>query len=191
MAGKLIVITGLDGSGTSSLAEALCKRDPKGVLLKTPDGPFGEVRELFDGEVRTLSPSAHYLYYLASVAYASDQISELRKSHNVYCVRYLIDTVVSHRVAGMDINLVYDGLGYSIHKPDTTLFVDIDESVRQNRITSRGKSGLDKVLDDQDIRARFLAEFHRYESQYHVVDNSTNHLQDAVQKAISCLPWLN
>lgn len=35
MAGKFIVITGLDGSGTSSVAEELCKRDPEGELFKT------------------------------------------------------------------------------------------------------------------------------------------------------------
>lgn len=190
MAGKLTVITGLDGSGTSSLAEELCRLDPHGVLFKTPGGSFGEARELFDGEVRTLSPSAHYLYYLASVAYASDQIKELLTTNNVYCVRYLIDTVISHRVAGMDIELAYNGMGYSIQKPNATIFIHTDESVRQDRITIRGKSGLDRVLDDNETRGRFLAEFNRYADQFHVVDNSTDDLQDAVQKAASYLPWL-
>jgi thymidylate kinase len=191
MVGKLIVITGLDGSGTSSLAEALCKRDPNGVLFKTPGGPFGEARELFDAEVRTLSPSAHYLYYLASVVYASDQINELLTTRNVYCVRYLIDTVISHRVAGMELELAYEGMGYFIQKPDLTLFVTIDESVRQDRITTRGKSSLDKVLDNHDTRRRFLAEFNRYADQFHVVDNSSDELQDAVREAASLLPWLS
>ena len=191
MTGKLIVITGLDGSGTSSLAEALCKCDPNGMLFKTPGGVFGEASELFDGDVRTISQSAHFLYYLASVAYASDQIKSHLKTHNVYCVRYLIDTVISHRVAGLDVELNYEGMGYSIHKPDTTIFVNIDESVRQNRITVRGKSGLDKVLDDEDTRNRFLMEFNRYEDQFHLVNNSTNNLQDAVLKAMSILDWLN
>lgn len=191
MVGKLIVITGLDGSGTSSLAEALCRRDPNGELFKTPGGPFGEVRELFDGEVRSLSPSAHYLYYLASVAYASDQIEKLLKTRNVYCVRYLIDTVVSHRVAGMNLELAYDGIGYAITKPDVTFFVKIAESIRQDRITIRGKSGLDRALDDNRIRERFLSEFNRYSEHFHVVDNSTEDLQDAVKMAASFLPWLN
>lgn len=191
MVGKLVVITGLDGSGTSSLAEELCSLDPQGVLFKTPGGPFGEARELFDGEVRTKSPSSHYLYYLASVVYASDQIKELLVSHNVYCVRYLIDTVVSHRVAGMDIEVIYAGMGYTIHEPSITIFVHINECVRQDRITTRGKSGLDKLLDDHDIRDRFLTEFNRYSDQLHVVDNSTNDLQDAVQKAASLIPWLD
>lgn len=191
MKGKLIVITGLDGSGTSSLAEQLCKHDPYGMLFKTPDGPFGESRLLFDSEVRERSQSAHYLFYLASVAYASERIKEQLQTHNVYCVRYLIDTVVSHRVAGMNVDLVYQGMGYDIHKPDATLFINIDESVRQGRITARGKSDLDKVLDDHHTRDRFLAEFQRFSDQYHQVNNSTNDLQDAVQNAVAHLPWLN
>jgi thymidylate kinase len=191
MIGKLIVITGLDGSGTSSLAEQLCKRDPHGVLVKTPDGPFGETRLMFDSEVRERSQSAHYLFYLAAVAYASERIREQLKTRNVYCVRYLIDTVVSHRVAGMNVELAYQGMGYDIHKPDATLFISIDESVRQDRITSRGKSDLDKVLDNHDTRSRFLAEFQRFADQYYVIDNSTNDLQGAVLNAITHLPWLN
>lgn len=191
MVGKLIVITGLDGSGTSSLAEELCKHDPHGVLFKTPDGPFCEVRLLFDSEVRELSQSAHYLFYLASVAYASERIKEQLKTHNVYCVRYLIDTVVSHRVAGLNVELTYKGMGYDIHMPDTTLFININESVRQDRITLRGKSDLDKVLDNHDTRGRFLSEFQRFADQYHVIDNSTNDLQDAVQDAVAHLPWLH
>lgn len=191
MIGRLIVITGLDGSGTSSLAEQLCKRDPYGMLFKTPDGPFGETRELFDSKVRECSQSAHYLFYLASVAYASDRIKEQLKTHNVYCVRYLIDTVVSHRVAGMNVELAYQGMGYDIHKPDATLFISIDESVRQDRITVRGKSDLDKVLDNHDTRGRFLAEFNRFADHYHVIDNSANDLQDAVQHAVAHLSWLS
>lgn len=191
MVGKLIVITGLDGSGTSSLAEQLCNLDPKGMLFKTPDGPFGETRKLFDSEVKERSQPAHYLFYLAAVAYASERIKEQLKTHNVYCVRYLIDTVVSHRVAGLNVELAYEGMGYDIHKPDATLFISIDESVRQDRITVRGKSDLDMVLDNNDTRGRFLAEFQRFADQYHMIDNSTNNLQDAVRCAAAHLPWLN
>lgn len=190
MTGKLIVITGLDGSGTSSLAEHLCSRDAKGILFKTPDGPFGETRELFDIEVREYSQSAHYLFYLASVAFASDRIKAHLHTHNVYCVRYLIDTVVSHRVAGMNVELEYQGNGYAIRKPDVTIFVNIDEPIRQKRITLRGKSTLDKVLDNATIRDRFLAEFQRFADQYHLIDNSSNDLQEAVRNATAHLPWL-
>ena len=191
MTGKLIVITGLDGSGTSSVAEALCHCDPVGTLFKTPGPAFDQCRHLLDGDVRMQSPAAHYLFYLSSVVHASSQIEESLKTHNVYCVRYLIDTVVSHRVAGLNVELQYECSYYTIKKPDVTLFVTIDEGVRQDRITRRGKSDLDKVLDDPVQRARFLKEFERYSDQYHLVDNSTNEMEQAVQTATSYLPWVN
>lgn len=191
MVGKLVVITGLDGSGTSSLAEQLCNRDDNGILVKTPGDVYEETRTLFDNQVRILSQSAHYLFYLSSVVYASDQIKKKLKTNNVYCVRYLIDTVVSHRVAGMNVDLVYQGMGYDIHKPDATFFINIDESIRQDRITVRGKSSLDKLLDDTDTRKKFLDEFQNFSDHYYEIDNSSNDLQDAVQAAITRLPWLS
>jgi len=188
--GKLIVITGLDGSGTSSLAEQLCSRDPQGALFRTPDGPFGESRALFDRQVRERCQSAHYLFYLASVVYASGHIKGQLKTRNVYCVRYLIDTVVSHRVAGMDVELLYKGMGYDIQEPDVTLFVNIEECTRQRRITARGKSELDRSLDDEETRNRFLTEFRRFSDQYYEIDNSSEDLQEAVRSAAAHLPWL-
>jgi thymidylate kinase len=186
---KLIVITGLDGSGTSSLAEQLSHKDPDSHLMRTPSFPFDTCRELIDEQVRCESQAAHYLFYLSSVVFASTQIEVLLKTGNVYCVRYLIDTVVSHRVAGLNVDLNYENDFYSIRRPDLTLFLGIDEEIRQNRITSRGKGLLDKILDDNSIRQNFLEEFNRFSDQFIVVDNSLN-IQTTIQSAINHMPWL-
>ncbi|MGI9849332.1 dTMP kinase [Vibrio vulnificus] len=173
MAGKFIVITGLDGSGTTSIGKILAEMDEEGYYLQTPAGVFSEHREQFTQELRESYPDAHYLYYLTSVVKASNDIKEKLKKHNVYCVRYLIDTIVSHRTMGLDVELDYD-LGFtSVIKPDLTLFIDIDERVRQRRITERGKSILDKKLDDTDFRIRFKRQFERLSSHYTIIDNST------------------
>lgn len=71
----------------------------------------------------------------------------------------MIDTVISNRVAGIPIDSNYNIYGNQLIIPDLTLFVGIDEKVRQYRTTNRGKSELDKVLDDSDIRNKFLIEF--------------------------------
>ena len=154
-----IVITGLDGSGTSSIAEYLHKIDKGSILLRTPSEEY--VREEIDKNVRDNSQVAHYLFYLSSVVYMSDYIKKNLdyKNKNVYCVRYLIDTVVSHRVAGMNVSMNYSSELYDISKPDLAIFVDINESIRQTRISKRGKSHLDKVLDDNEVREQFLNEF--------------------------------
>ncbi|MGF1832612.1 dTMP kinase [Photobacterium sanguinicancri] len=182
MAGKFIVITGLDGSGTTSIGKTLAEMDKDGYYLQTPEGLFSEFREQFTQELREIHPEAHYLYYLTSVVKASNDIKKKLKTHNVYCVRYLIDTVVSHRTMGLDVDLNYN-LGFtSIVKPDLTLFIDINEDVRQQRITERGKSILDKTLDDTDFRQRFKAQFKRLASHYSIVDNSTT-LDDCLSSA--------
>jgi len=155
-----IVITGLDGSGTSTIAEKLHEIDKNSILIRTPSVEFSN-REKIDEIVREISPMSHYLYYLSSVVYMSDFIKHNinYKENNVYCVRYLVDTVVSHQVAGLDVGLDYDS--YGIIKPDLTIFIGLNEQVRQERITKRGKSVLDKVLDDNEKREAFLKSFEK------------------------------
>lgn len=155
-----VVITGLDGSGTSTIAQKIEEIDEKSRVLKTPSLEFSD-RSLIDEKVKPVSSVAHMLYYLSSTVYMSDYIKrnfDITKE-NIYVVRYLIDTVVSNRVAGVPIDLNYNVYGNNLLVPDATLFVTIDEETRQKRITDRGKSILDKVLDDDGIRKRFLDEF--------------------------------
>ena len=155
-----IAITGLDGSGTSTIANGLNKIDNGSSLFKTPGKEFSD-RDKIDDVIRKDSKVAHMLYYLSSTVYASDYI----KNHcdyinnNVYVVRYLIDTVVSNRVAGIPLDLDYNIYGNNLLIPDLTLFIGLKEEERQYRISNRGKSTLDEVLDDDDTRNKFLIEF--------------------------------
>ena len=129
---------------------------------------------------------AHYLYYLSSVVYESDKIKREGnyKENNVYCVRYLIDTVVSHSVAGLDVKLDYET--YDILKPDLTIFVKLNEEIRQKRITERGKSILDKVLDDSKKREQFNKKFDYFLSLENgpiiVFNNNSTDIQKSVKE---------
>ena len=161
MIGKLVVLTGLDGSGTSSIAEELHRLDLTSTLFNSIGYPYTICRSEIDKTVRNESPSAHYLFYLSAVAHSSHLITEKLAGGNVYCVRYLIDTVVSHRVAGLKVELVYETDLYRIRKPDLTIFLEVDEGLRQERITKRGKGYLDQKLDDEEFRSKFLTEFRR------------------------------
>ena len=155
-----IVITGLDGSGTSTIAKKIHELDEESILLKTPSPEYYN-REIVDNVIRKDSITAHFLYYLSSTVYMSDYIKNNLdyKNNNIYCVRYLIDTVVSNRVAGVDVSLDYNIYGNHLLIPDVTLFVFSDENLRQKRITLRGKSVLDKILDNDSTRQKFLDEF--------------------------------
>lgn len=178
-----IVISGLDGSGTSTIAEKLHEFDKNSILVRTPSVEFSN-REKIDEVVREESPLAHYLYYLSSVVYMSDFIKHNinYKENNVYCVRYLIDTVVSHQVAGLDVQLDYEN--YGIIKPDLTIFVGLNEQVRQERITKRGKSILDRVLDDDEKREAFLKKFEENLSENGTIyyDNGNTDVTKEVKK---------
>ena len=116
-----------------------------------------------DESVSKVSPMAHMLYYISANAYMSDYIRKKTdyKNSNVYCVRYLIDTVVSNRVAGLNLDLDYNIFSANLLKPDLTLFVYTNEAVRSQRIENRGKDKLDIVLDDSEKRQAFLDEFQR------------------------------
>ena len=158
----LIVITGLDGSGTTSIAKKLHEMDKGSYLLKTPSPEYIE-RAKMDEVLHDSSPVAHMMYYLSADIFASDTIKNTidYKNHNVYLVRYLIDTVVSSRVAGVPIDLDYNQFGNQLLEPDLTIFVCVDEETRQKRLAKRGKDKLDEVLDDIEKRDKFLDEFNK------------------------------
>lgn len=180
-----IVFTGLDGSGTSTIAEKLSAKDKNSTLLKTPSAEYKD-RDLIDDKVRKYSKLGHFLYYLSSTVYMSDYIkSNLDyKSNNVYCVRYLIDTFVSNKVAGLPIDFNYNILGNELLKPDLTVFVSIEETIRQHRIIERGKSELDKVLDNDYKRMAFLREFEKTldNSKTYYFDNSSSSKETLEEK---------
>lgn len=156
----LIVITGLDGSGTSSIAKKLHETNPDSYLFRTPSVEFTD-RGNIDTVVRKESSTAHMLYYLSSVVYISDYIKKHcdYKNKNVYVLRYLIDTVVSNRAAGIPIKLDYTVYGNDLLQPDLTIFVELEEEERERRISYRGKDVLDEVLDNEKKREGFLQEY--------------------------------
>lgn len=180
-----IQITGLDGSGTSTIGSGLLKKDDGATLLKTPSPEYSD-RKNIDTLVRNDSKVANMLYYLSSVVYISDYIKKHcnYSEKNVYVIRYLIDTVVSNRVAGIPIDLNYSIYGNKLLVPDLTLFVYTDENIRQSRISHRGKSELDKVLDDNEKRKKFLEEFKNIldPEKTIYVNNTSNNRDETIEK---------
>ena len=182
--GKFIVFTGLDGSGTSTVAEALHNEDVGSCLMKSPPFPFSSNRNAIDEMVYDKSPAAHYLYYLASNVYLTELVNkELATSDaNIYCVRYFIDTVVSHRAKGVSAPYEHETELYNIRKPDYIFYLDCEESERQLRLNERGRGFLDNQLDDEALRQKFLQEFGALESEFIRIQTTNRELDSIVEE---------
>ena len=73
---------------------------------------------------------------------------------------------------------------YGIIKPDLTIFIGLNEQVRQERITKRGKSVLDKVLDDNEKREAFLKSFEKNLPKNETIyfDNGNDNVTEKVKQ---------
>jgi thymidylate kinase len=157
--------------------------DPSGVYIKTPSGLFARIRDNVDTDLRETSPSAHFLYYLASLVETSCEIVQVLDSgRNVYCDRFLIDTVVSHRAVGLDVDLCYGTKIFRLPVPDLTFLIHADEEIRQARIQGRGKSNLDCTLDSHGLRERFRVEFERLSDYLIEVNNNERSPLNAIEQ---------
>ncbi|MGN7477818.1 hypothetical protein ACTHOQ_08170 [Solibacillus silvestris] len=182
--GKLIVITGLDGSGTSTVGDQLHMEDLGSSLLKSPPYPFSSNRHDIDEKLFHQSPTAHYLYYLASNVHLTNVIHEKMAEHdgNVYCIRHYIDTVVSHRAKGVDVKYEYETALYSIRKPDYIFYLDVEEGERQMRLDVRGRGFLDDQLNDEALRRRFIEEFNALESEFIRIPTTNRALEEITKE---------
>jgi len=178
MRGQFIVVTGLDGSGKDYVAEHLQRIDPGSVIIKTPTEPFVPARFGIDGFALEV-PAAHYYFYLASVIHASSLAEKALIKGNVYCVRYLLDTVVHHRAIGLSVELQYTTPISQILRPTFTFFLNVeDELVRQRRLSNREKLTVGDVLVNQSAyRSALLREYEHYASEFIVIDNGDRDIE--------------
>ncbi|MFC1879316.1 hypothetical protein ACFLZW_05330 [Chloroflexota bacterium] len=178
---KFVVLTGIDGSGKDYVAQHLHKFDPHSSLMSTPTPPFLPSRSEIDSFALSI-PATHYFFYLASIIHASEIIKQKLDYGNVYCGRYLIDTVVYHRAMGLLVELEYETHLYKIKRPDTTIFLEIDdEQVRQERLNKRGKFTIgDKLVNDEQLRNAIKKEYESLSNNYIKVDNCGRNIQDVV-----------
>ena len=132
--------------------------------------PFESIRADIDAAAER-AQTARYAFYLASLIHAQPLIVRALQQGNVYCVRYLIDTVVYHRVLGLTVQLAYNADWYQLRRPDLTVLLHIDEETRQRRLTGRGRTADDRLTDDTALRAALAREYQALSDEYIAIEN--------------------
>ena len=133
---SFIVIEGLDGTGKSTLAVKLAERLPA-VCLRTPPDELQNIRETIDNTYCECG-IATQLFYGSTVAYISDKIrSFISRGQSVVVDRYWLSTHVYARCRNDSVDLSV--MVPKLQKPHMTVWLDLDDGVRQQRMQKRGK----------------------------------------------------
>jgi dTMP kinase len=141
--GYFVVVEGLDGAGTTTLADRLAQalklRDLRVRLTAEPTGgPFGRLLRRHVQQEVTLGPSAAALVFTAD---RSDHLSTeiepaLARGRWVVCDRYLLSTLAYQGADGVDRERIMSAsAGFPV--PDVTFFLDAPDDVRRTRMGSR------------------------------------------------------
>lgn len=130
-----IVIEGLDGTGKSTLAVKLSER-LGAICLKTPPDEFNKVRKTIDKTYDQCGIAAQ-LFYSSTVAYISYKVKNyLDLKQSVVVDRYWLSTCIYAECRNNSIDLSI--IETKIIKPDLTVWLDLDEKERKQRIKQRG-----------------------------------------------------
>lgn len=150
---RLLVLEGLDGTGKTTLARALAAALPA-QSLRTPPESLGSVRAAVD-RVLSADPLATQLFYAASVAYASSSAqAHLVRGDHVVVDRYWASTVVYAQCREEHLGL--EEVAARILPADLTIFLDLDEGLRRERLQARGLTDADRNFLPHHLRLRRL-----------------------------------
>lgn len=158
MSGRIIVVEGLDGTGKTTLSQALAKQ-LGAHWCTTPDGILREVRAVAD-LLYADDPAASELFYAAAVLHAGREAERRRRAgQDVVIDRYWLSTLAYAKAAGPALDLAE--VEACLPAADFTVLVELDERERAKRLWSRGASALDKQTLDPVRSARIRREYRR------------------------------
>lgn len=155
---RFIAIEGVDGSGKTTVARRLAKAI-HAKSFRTPPPGFAATRNYIDV---TAQINSRFLFYLCSVAHASESIRGFLQTRHVVCDRYIASTVAYHRSLGLSLTWDFDQL--NLVQPHFTFFLQVtDEKERRRRIAARHKTtAADSLLEDPNVRTQLIKEFRKF-----------------------------
>lgn len=149
-----ISIEGVDGSGKSTITKLLANK-LNGIAISTPPDIMKSIRSEFDSNK---SRKAKYYFYISGLYLLDESLRQLMKESHVICDRHIHSTLAyqfpDDELFPTDIRNLFPDL----QKPEKTIFLTTDQTVRKARILSREKSsGLGKNAADYNYEAQELA----------------------------------
>lgn len=151
---RLIVIEGLDGTGKTTLARALAE-SIDAALLRTPPVDLAGVRAEVDRAMAE-SPVGAQLFYASTVALASQRARAIFASgRDVVIDRYWSSTVAYAECRAEHVDL--SAVGATVLPADLTIYLEVDESVRRQRLAARGctDADLDSIARRDALREAY------------------------------------
>jgi dTMP kinase len=174
--GRFIVLEGIDGAGTTTMAEVLRKwledRGIKAVITREPtDGPIGAlIRNALKGRIRAsgLAGGGEVPKETIALLFAADRVDHiaseilpaLRKGVWVISDRY-VDSSVAYQGTLIDSAWVREINRYAT-SPDLTVFLDVDVKAALSRIT-RSRVGKD-LFEKKALLDRVAAAYREHYS---------------------------
>lgn len=155
MAGTLITIEGLDGTGKSTLAaglaEALAGRGVEAEVMREPGGVqlAERLREIVKDPALDVDPRAEALIYAAARAQlVAERLGPLLAEGRWVILDRFVDSSLAYQGAGRGLGIenvaAINELATGGIRPDRTLYLWLDPQVRAGRLDGRGK-GADRL----------------------------------------------
>lgn len=172
MKGKFIVLEGPDGSGKTTVTQALLEHYKKqGVKILHTREPGGtvigeEIRDLLlDPKNKTMDPRTEALLYAASRAqHVEEKIKPaIDQGYLVICERYIFSSLVYQglsRELGVDNILKINEFATQDFEPDLVIYLDLHNFDTRDRITERPLDRLEReeaFIDRVQSNYRILA----------------------------------
>ena len=178
---KIICITGLDGTGKSTLVNHLARHLPGSEIVTIWDGlrsekgslPLKSKRDM-DRYLCGLTTNARWLFLAHAMKSAMDQALFSGKK-TILIDGYYYKYLVSEMVYGVDEKLV-DGIVHVYPTPDVTLAVNLDLELIVER--KQQFSGYESGLVDHPDKETFIAHQRKVHQKWHLLDKKGWYILD-------------
>lgn len=150
MAGRLITIEGLDGTGKSTLAaglaEALAARGVEAEVMREPGGVEASerLRDLVKDPALEIGPQAEALIYAAARAQlVAERLKPMLDEGRWVILDRFVDSSLAYQGAGRGLGIenvaAINEMATQGVRPDRTLYLRLDPDARAGRLDGRGE----------------------------------------------------